>query len=166
MTDPAAAWHAEHKRFAELLDFLDREMGVLAAAQEPDYASMRDVIHYLREHGDRFHHPREDVAFARLVERDPNLELAINRLLQEHRVIAFSGDALLGRLEDILNDVLFERQVVEAAAATYLLYYRHHLNTEEREILPRAEQLLTADDWAAVASAVPAAPELRFPEVV
>lgn len=157
MTDAVAAWHAEHKRFEKLLDFLERAMAAFAAGEEPDCAVMRDAVAYLQDYGDRFHHPREDVAFARLVERDPQLELTVNRLLQEHRVIAASGEALLGCLEDILNDVVTARQAVEAAGAMYVLYYRHHLATEETGILPRAAQLLTADDWAAVASAVPAA---------
>jgi hypothetical protein len=35
------------------------------------------------------------------------------------------------------------------------MYYRHHLATEETAIVPRAAELLTPDDWAAVADAVP-----------
>jgi hemerythrin-like domain-containing protein len=159
MADALTAWHAEHERFAKLLDFLAREMAVFASGDEPDYLLMRDVVEYLHHYGDRFHHPREDVAFARLVARDPRLELAVNRLLQEHRVIAAAGEALLECLQGILNDVVIERHAVEAAAATYLLYYRHHLATEESDILPRAAQRLTPDDWAAVASAVPAVPD-------
>ncbi len=162
MVDPVTVWHSEHHRFARLLDYLDSQMAVFHAGQRPDYELMRDVVYYLHHFADRFHHPREDVAFARLVERDPSLELAIKRLLQEHRVIAVTGDALLVYLEDILNDVVIERQAVEAAAATYLVYYRHHLATEENEILPRAAQLLTAADWAAVANAVATVPDPLF----
>jgi hemerythrin-like domain-containing protein len=65
-------------------------------------------------------------------------------------------------LEDILNDVVIERQAVEAAAASYLRYYRNHLAAEENEILPRAAQLLTAADWAAVANVVATAPDPLF----
>ena len=153
MVDPIAVWHAEHQRFSRLLDFLEREMAAFHAGGEPDYALMCDAVHYLHDYGDRFHHPREDTAFARLLERDPNLELGVRRLLQEHRVIAVAGDALLACLENILSDVVIARETVEAAAATYLVYYRHHLATEENHILPRAAQLLTAADWAAVANA-------------
>ncbi|WP_196251611.1 hypothetical protein [Cupriavidus necator] len=44
--------------------------------------------------GDRVHHPREDVAYARLVERDSGMQVVVNRLLQERRVIAIVGEAL------------------------------------------------------------------------
>ena len=162
MADPIAVWHAEHVRFARLLDCIEQQMTLFHDGQDPDYELMRDVLYYLHHYADQFHHPREDVAFARLVKYDPELKPAINRLLQEHRVMASIGEALLDQLEDILEDVVVERETVEAAAATYLVYYRHHLSTEEREVLPRAARFLRPDDWAAVASAVAFAPDPLF----
>jgi hemerythrin-like domain-containing protein len=58
--------------------------------------------------------------------------------------------------------VIVERETVEAAAALYLLYFKHHLAKEESEILPRAAQLLTPDDWVAVTAAIPAQPNPLF----
>lgn len=155
MVDPIRQWHDEHVRFGQLLDLLDRQLTVFHAGGEPDYDLIYDIVHYLRDFGDRFHHPREDVAFARLAERDADMWMLLNRLLQEHRVIAAAGDELLTRLDDIATDVVTERAAVEAAAATYLVYYRHHLATEETQILPRAAQFLSQEDWTAVAAAVP-----------
>lgn len=162
MVDPISVWHGEHMRFARLLDFLERQMAAFHAGEHPEYDLMREVVHYLRHFADRFHHPREDVAFARLAERDPDMQLSINRRLQEHRVITVAGEALLKHLDDILEDAVIERAAVEAAAATYLVYYRHHLNAEETGVLPRAAQLLTPADWAAVAAAVPAGADPLF----
>jgi hemerythrin-like domain-containing protein len=162
MTDPVAIWHAEHVRFASLLDFLESQITLFHEGNDPDYELMRDVVHYLHHYGDRFHHPREDAAFKRMVRRVPSLRISILLLLQEHRVIAAVGETLLKYLEDILEDALIERGTVEAAAATYLVYYRHHLATEEREILPRAAQILEPDDWASVATAVAAVPDPLF----
>jgi len=162
MINPVNLWHGEHERFARLLDFLDTQMAVFHAGEHPQYELMRDAVFYLHHFADRFHHPREDVAFARIAGRAPHMQLAINRLLQEHRVIGTTGETLLKLLEDILEDTVIERTAVEAAAATYLVYYRHHLATEEAEILPLAAQLLTPDDWAAVAIAVPAGPDPLF----
>jgi len=166
MADPVAVWHAEHMRFASLLDFIEQQMAAFHAGQDPDYELLRDVVYYLHHYADRYHHPREDVAFERLVKRDPALSVPINRLLQEHRVLDSAGRTLLELLDDILGDVVHERTAVEAAAATYLVYYRHHLNVEEDEILPRAARLLGPADWAAVATAVPAVPDPLFGDAV
>lgn len=162
MADPVAVWHAEHMRFAGLLDFIEQQMTAFHEGTDPDYELLRDVVYYLHHYADRYHHPREDVAFARLIRRKPEMSLPINRLLQEHRVLESAGATLLKLLDDILEDVVHERAILEAAAATYLLYYRHHLAMEETEVLPGAARVLKPDDWAAVASAVPAVPDPLF----
>jgi len=162
MHEAVKLWHGEHMRFAWLLDFLQQQMTAFHAGKHPNYELMRDAVHYLQHYAGRFHHPREDVAFARMADRDPDTRLAINRLLQEHRVIEVAGAALLKHLEDILEDTVIERTAVEAAAATFLIYYRHHLAAEESDILPLAAQLLTREDWAAAAAAVPSGPDPMF----
>ena len=162
MADPLAVWHAEHVNFARLLDLLETQLAAFHRGDRPNYDLMVDIVYYLRSFSDRFHHPREDVAFARLVKREPEMELVINRLLQEHRVIATAGDELFNRLNEVAEDVMAPRAALEAAAATYVVYYRHHLSTEEREVMPRAAQLLTQEDWAAVAGTVPAVHDPLF----
>ena len=162
MSDPVASWHAEHVHFSRLLRLLDGQLEAFKAGGTPDYALMREVVHYLQHIADGFHHPREDEAFRRLAARDAGVEVLLNRLLQEHRVLAAAGETLLNLLDGILQSVIVERETVEAAAALYLLYFKHHLAKEEMEILPRAAQLLTPDDWVAVAAAIPARPDPLF----
>jgi hemerythrin-like domain-containing protein len=154
MADPIALWHAEHANFSRLLNVLDEQVAEFHDGQEPVFGLMLDIVSYLREFADRFHHPREDAAFMRLVIRDPTLRLPINRLLQEHRAIAVAGDEFVARLNEVIVGDVMMRASVEAAAALYSAYFRHHLATEEREILPRAASLLTPDDWSFVGSAV------------
>ena len=164
MSDSIALWQAEHTHFARLLDLLEQQVVAFHADDRPNYELMLDVVSYLRYFPDRYHHAREDVAFARLAKRDPELKPLIDRLLQEHRVIAASGSELLKYLEQVVEDVMIERAKVEAAAATYLVYYRRHLALEDRDIVPRAEQLLTPQDWEAVMAAIPAGPDPLFGE--
>jgi hemerythrin-like domain-containing protein len=162
MADPVAVWHAEHLRFASLLDFIERQMAAFHEGRDPDYELLRDVVYYLHHYADRYHHPREDAAFERLAKRRPRLRLPINRLLQEHRVLEAAGKSLLRCLDEILEDVVTRRETVESAAATYLFYYRHHLASEESTILPQAARALKPEDWAAVAAAVPPAADPLF----
>ncbi len=157
-------WHAEHRHFTRLLDLLERQVAAFHADNQPNFELMHDVVSYLRFYPDRYHHPREDVAFARLAQRDPKIKPMVDNLTQEHRVIAAAGSELLRYLEQVVDDVVVERAKVEAAAATYLVYYRRHLALEDRDIVPRAEQLLTPQDWAAVMAAIPHGPDPRFGE--
>lgn len=162
MTDPVAIWHAEHVRFSRMLDFIEQQMVEFHEGGDPDYELLRDVVHYLHHYADQYHHPREDVAFGRLISHSPGLRVPVLMLLQEHRVLAAVGETLLGYLEDILEGAVIRRSTIEAAASTYLVYYRHHLAVEEREIVPRAGQLLTPEDWAATAAAVANVPDPVF----
>jgi hemerythrin-like domain-containing protein len=149
-----AAWHADHAAFGRLLDLLDREVLAFHTGDQPNYPLMFDILHYLHEYVDRSHHPREDVAFARLAQREPTLELQVARRLQEHRVVAAAGERLLMLLNGIMDgDDLIVRADVERAAATYLVYYRHHLRAEEEMVIPQAVAVLTPQDWSDVAAA-------------
>lgn len=164
MSDSIALWHAEHKHFARLLDLLEQQVVAFHADNGPNYQLMFDIVSYLRYFPDRYHHRREDVAFARLVKRAPEMKPLVDRLLQEHRVIAAAGTELLKYLEQVVEDVVVERAKVEAAAATYLVYYRRHLALEDRDVVSRAEQLLTPQDWEAVVAAIPSGPDPLFGE--
>ena len=153
--NPVDIWHTEHVYFQRLLELLRREVDVFETGARPNYELMLDVLSYMREYSDRFHHPREDVAFARLGRHCPELAPTLARLRQEHRVIAHAGEKLFQLLQAVLDDSIIPRTDVEAAAATYLVYYRNHIAAEESEVLARAEDALTQDDWDAVNAAVP-----------
>lgn len=155
-SSPADAWHAEHVYFGKLLRLLQREVDVFHAGERPNYELMLDVISYLRDFADLFHHPREDVAFARLARRCPELELALARLRQEHGVIAQAGETLRRLLTEVVDGALIKRADLEMAAAMYLVYYGNHIAKEEEDVVDRAAQLLSAEDWEAVRAAVPA----------
>ena len=157
--DTISGWHGDHMRFTRLLDSLEHEMTAFDAGEEPNYELMRDVLYYLHHFADRNHHPREDAAFERLALRDPGFRVRVNRLRQEHRALALSGKSLLKLLEEKVEGAGTDPAIIEAAAALYLGYFRHHLDAEEDEVLPRAAKILTPEDWAAVAAVLPAIPD-------
>ena len=141
VTDPVAAWHTEHAYFAQLLRLLRREIDVIHAGEDPNYELMVDILSYLHEYADRVHHPREDVAFARLARHCPDMKVVLGRLEQEHRVIETAGIELLSRIEAAVGGEVVPREKIEAAAATFLVYYESHLAREESEVLARADEL-------------------------
>jgi hemerythrin-like domain-containing protein len=164
MTGPVAVWHTEHVYFRRLLELLHGELDAFHRGERPNYELMLDIVAYLRDYGDEFHHPREDVAFARLAERLPEIKPELARLAQEHRVIARAGDKLRAHLEAVLAGTIVARAEVEVAAATYLVYYGNHIAKEDELVLERAAQTLTDADWQAVRDAVRAAPDPLFGE--
>jgi hemerythrin-like domain-containing protein len=153
--DPVIAWHTEHVYFHQLLGVLQKQLDLFHRGQQPNYELMQDIVSYLREYSDQTHHPREDVAFARLAKYCPDLELVLARLAQEHRVIAHAGETLLGLLTAVVGGAVIPRAEVEMAVATYLVYYGNHIAKEEEDVLARAAKELKPEDWEAVRNAVP-----------
>jgi hemerythrin-like domain-containing protein len=156
MNGQIAAWHAEHLNFARLLRLFEEQVALFAHGESPDYELMRDIVYYLNGFPDLHHHRYESEVFKLVGGRDPQLKPLVNRLLQEHRVIAGCGASLLAQLEAILDGAVVPRATLEAAAATFLVYYRAHLDSEESTMLPRVRDMLDAGDWVKVAANVAA----------
>jgi len=155
MKSQVNVWKREHGNFKRLLEVLEAQISLFHESARPDYDLMLDIIYYLRHYADRFHHPKEDAATGRLVERDPSAHAIVRKLAWEHEIIATSGIKLLEKLDAVLSGALVAREEVEASAATYVAYYRQHMTREEREMFPRAGRKLRKEDWAAVEAAVP-----------
>jgi hemerythrin-like domain-containing protein len=166
MADLLALWHAEHVKFGRLLNLLEQQVHAFHAGEQPDYDLMSDIVYYLRHYADAFHHPREDIGFERLVEKDPGARGTVSRLIQEHRVIGEAGRELQEKLNGLASDAVMPRGAVESAAATYLVYYRHHLMKEESEVLPRIARVFTPQDWAEVGAKLAAGDDPLFGENV
>ncbi len=162
MIDPIAVWHTEHVYFGHLLSLLRKELDVFHRGDRPNYELMQDILSYLRDYTDQYHHPREDEAFTRLARRCPDMDLSLVRLHQEHRVIAHAGQQLLDHINSILEGAIVPRAEVESALATYLVYYGNHIAKEEEDVLTRAAKELTPEDWKAVKNAAPAGRDPLF----
>jgi len=155
MAEQISTWKAEHVNFLRLLDLLDGEIRVFHEGQRPNYDLMLDVVYYLIHYPDHFHHPKEDAAIARLLERDPGSRSLTAELMLEHKVIADSGNVLFAQLQGVVGGAMMPRVAVEGPAATYAAFYRRHMAREEADLFPRVERALKPTDWAAVEKAVP-----------
>ena len=162
MANQIRRWKAEHENFVRLLDILELQISLFHREAAVNYELMLDIVYYLTQYPDRFHHPREDIAFARLAERDASAELYVRELHGEHRVIATSGMKLVAQLNAILCDGILARESIEASAATYIVYYRQHMAREEKDLFPRVEDVLSDADWKIVGDAIAAEADPLF----
>jgi hemerythrin-like domain-containing protein len=154
MSDSIALWHAEHANFATLLDVLERELDLFHQGESPDYELMLDIMFYMTHYPDVLHHPREDLAFAKIKEREVDAGPIVDELSEQHARLKESGDALVHALDDIVNGSITSREHVETPGRGYVADFRSHMLTEETAILPLAAKLLRAADWAAIDAAI------------
>ena len=140
----------EHKALAAMLQSLllllkeHRRHGSL-----PDFSTLRAMLFYIDEFPERLHHAKESsLLFPRLRSRSLEAHDVLDRLDREHD----QGERAIRDLQHAL--LAFEmmgiarRDAFEEAARHYVDFYLAHMRLEETEILPLAERVLTAEDWA------------------
>ncbi|NDP41595.1 MAG: AraC family transcriptional regulator [Aromatoleum sp.] len=154
MSDSIALWHAEHANFATLLDLLERQLDLFHKGESSDYELMLDIMFYMTHYPDVSHHPKEDLAFARIREREVTAGPIVDELTEQHARLKKVGGALVDALGDIVNGSIASREHVEASGRAYVADFRRHMETEETAILPLAARLLRDSDWAAIEAAI------------
>src|ERR1700692_1747366 len=102
MSDSIALWRAEHANFATLLDLLERQLDLFHAGEKPDYELMLDIMFYMTRYPDVSHHPKEDLAFARIKEREVSARVIVDELTEQHARLKEFGGALVRALDDIV----------------------------------------------------------------
>ena len=158
MTSPIARWREEHLRFAKLLDTLEAELDRFHRAEHPDYGLMLEVMRYMRAYPAKQHHPREDLAFNKVAERDPRAARMVSDLVKEHDIIDEDGEHLVEMLEGCLDEAILSREHVEEPGRDYIHRLRSHMQSEE-VLFPFVDTWLDAGDWAAIDRAIPPQPD-------
>jgi hemerythrin-like domain-containing protein len=155
MPGQVAAWIAEHRNFEKLLDIMERELDLFRSGERSNYGLMLDIVYYMTRYPDRFHHPKEDAAFERMLRRDSSAARLVESLHRQHDVIARSGKALQAQLDCVMAGVMLPRAHVEQPAREYIDYFRRHMQTEERLVFPLLQRVLGDEDWNAIGSKIP-----------
>lgn len=142
--------HEEHRALAAML----RSMDLLLqehrrAGSMPDFGVLRAMLFYLDEFPERLHHTKEsDLLFPKVRLRTPEAAAVLDKLDADHA----QGERAIRNLEHAL--LAFEmmgesrREAFEKALHQYSEAYLSHMRVEEHSILPLAQEVLTADDWA------------------
>lgn len=147
-------WHADHIKFGQLLNLLESELQRFHDAGYPDYQLMLDIMFYMTHYSDVLHHPKEDLLFARMKLHDADVGRTADELTKQHAQLRNMGNAMVGALDDIVNGSIAPRERVEATARAYVGALRAHMRTEENEMLPAAERLLSEADWTEIDAAI------------
>src|SRR6185437_5502993 len=137
----------EHRNIAKLLEILERELDVFDRGDRPDYEVIRAVISYFEVYPELYHHPQEDVVFAKLRTRDPTAAAKVGDLAGEHR----KGAERLRRVAQAVDNVLRDREVlrknVDNIVRDFIEQERRHMTMEDRDFFPAALKALEPQDW-------------------
>lgn len=156
----------EHKNIEKLLAILERELDVFDRGERPDYEVFRAIISYFEVYTEVYHHPQEELVFAKLRERDPGAAAKIGNLADEHR----KGTERLRRVAHAIRNVLADREIlrqnVDAIIRDFITCERRHMAAEDQNFFPAALEAFKPHDWTEIASAVTAHKDPLFSDIM
>ena len=115
---------------------------------------VRAMLFYIDEYPERLHHPKEsNLLFPKVVKASPKVLGAIDRLERDHMYSEKAARELQHQLLawELLGSS--RRADFQVAFAKYIDFYLEHMRLEEDVILPEAEKVLAAEDWAEIDAA-------------
>lgn len=144
------ALRAEHHHMATVMQLFADQLSAIAGGELVDTHVVYEIMHYMVTWPDRFHHPREDLIYARAAEVNPMLADDVDTLRHDHDNTAKLGRGVLQDIERWRRGEVSGAVVISSGQA-YIEHIYEHMNIEEKVIFPRIEEALTLQDWRELA---------------
>lgn len=154
----------EHRNIEMLLTILERELEIFDRGDRPDYEVVRAVISYFELYTEVYHHPQEDLVFAKLKVRDPAAAAKVGNLALEHQEGAARLRRVAQAIDSVLADHEFLRKNVDNIVRDFIEHERRHIVMEDRDFFPAALKALDPQDWTEIASAFTSQEDPLFSE--
>jgi hemerythrin-like domain-containing protein len=142
----------EHRNIETLLAVLAHELEIFDRGDRPDYEVIRAIISYFELYPEMYHHPLEELVFAKLELRDPTAAASVGNLRLEHQ----KGTERLRRVAQAIDSVLSDREIprqnVDNIVRDFIESERRHILIEDRDFFPAALKALKPADWSEIAS--------------
>lgn len=143
----------EHRNIETLLAVLERELEIFDRGDRPDYEVIRAIISYFELYPEMYHHPLEELVFAKLKHRDPAAAAKVGNLTLEHQKGAERLRRVAQAVDHVLADREMLRQDVDNIVRDFIESERRHVMMEDRDFFPAALKALEPQDWTEIASA-------------
>lgn len=146
MRDVLDILYSEHRYISVLLENLEEQAKRLQPGKIPDYHLLHELVDYLIHYPAQYHHPREDLLFSQMVSSDKSFQPLLDRLHREHETLGQLTRELFNELTMAVDGRPVNRSQLRRIIISYVDSYRRHMDYESREVFPRAEGSLSANE--------------------
>ncbi len=134
----------DHRRLKRLLFVLRAQLDRFDKDFGPDYNRLLQVLEYVADYGEQWHHPAEERAFALL---DPDAlnareAAALERVSAQHRELPILARSVTEDIEAVLQGVVMPRSKLEEDVTRYLEEQIEHLRLEDEILFPALDTQL------------------------
>ena len=156
----------EHANMGRLLALLEHQISKVELAENPDYGLIKSIADYFTDFPANCHHPKEDVIYDKLRERNPEAARAMGDLEEEHESVAVRLDDLNRAVDNVLLEVEVSRDNFCTVARRFIDDERKHMLMEERYFFPVALDALEEEDWSEIDSRLRSKADPLFDAIV
>lgn len=143
--------HLDHVNFDKVLNVLQETVKALVDGEGIGHQKQEllySIIHYIRMYPDRVHHPKEEEClFPILLKKCPDVSDLLEKLKTQHTEGVEKITELNEALKAFATSPDNARDRLKAAASALVAFQREHIGLEERELLPKAVEVLSPEDW-------------------
>ena len=145
----------DHANLERLMGVLEKQLDDFHVGEEHDIDLMCELVEYVESYEDQVHHPTEDLVFERIEAVTGEKHVAVETLLEQHRILADMTKQFRDALEAIMHGDVMLRHDVEARGRAMLKMLRQHMVLEEDDVFRLADRVLTDADWDLVKKRAP-----------
>ncbi len=156
----------EHRNILSLISALEWQVAEFERGNVPDYDAIGANVEYFLNFPDLFHHPKEDLVFAKLRERDPAVAAGVGELRRLHEELGARTREFSASVHAVLDELEIPRNAFIQRARRFIELQRQHIEMEEAGFFPAADKTLTAEDWADLKACMTTAEDPLFGENV
>ncbi len=99
----------EHRGLGQLLGLLQNKLRRLERGILPNFNLLADAIHYIESYATLYHHPKEDVIYRYMIDRQLDDKDQFINVMQEHSTLAQNTQSLKEAVDAILSDTIVSR---------------------------------------------------------
>ncbi len=135
----------DHRNMSVILDLLEETADTTEAGGDPDFLLIEEIMRYMTVYADAVHHPKEDLIFAQLQSRRPDLAEGLEDVPEDHWLIAALGTRLRSDVDAIIAGAAVRRTQLVVDVSEYVKRLRHHMHWEEDDLFPRVDKMIAED---------------------
>ncbi|MCP5424910.1 MAG: hemerythrin domain-containing protein [Gammaproteobacteria bacterium] len=156
----------DHGNFDRVLGLLGEQLTLLQQAELPDFQLMLDIVDYLQNYADLYHHPKEDAIFGYHLERCPEGRTEIELMIRQHVELRQNTSQMRFAIDGILHGDIMLRAEFTERLANFIEQQSDHLKAEETQLFPLFSSLFSAADWRFIEKLIPTRNDPLFGETV
>ena len=147
MTNLITQIHQDHVNMARILRLINSEIEALIAEEPRNLEILDDAMRYIINYADKIHHAKEDIMFRRLQEVAPDTRELIEDILAEHQEIFKKGTEFHELVQAVEFGDFVLRDEIVSKGTDYVQTLYAHMSKEEENLLKKAREVLTEDDF-------------------